>query len=265
MAASLDPAQLTFEHAISDFRGQLADNQLYSDILQVATLDQFHDVLSDIRRKQGGKGNLRGLVRINLLVKRLNGYITTLEALTQGSPEVSTLIWGPPSLILQLTTKLDYSFNAVVDAMEQLGKVLPHFERAFALSDHNIAKEIMVLFFRNLLDFYLVPLNLLKVFGKLFGKIMVILSHIRSNERRMANEILLDIARQEHEDAERTLRDVYQREQERSAQDFLRIKASILKEPDEERLALLGQSYGSEPGDWLLQDEEFKKWYTWCW
>jgi hypothetical protein len=164
MVIPFDPVQAAFEDAIRAFRAELQDDQVYHDMLQVTSIDQVYDATDQIQREQAKEGHLRHLSKISPYLDRLNQYAASIEVFLQAKPEVLALIWGPIKLLLQWTSALKASFDAIVNTMAEIGELLPEFKRVSALFNQNaVVKEVMVLFFRDILDFYLVALKFFKL------------------------------------------------------------------------------------------------------
>ncbi len=164
MATLLDPVQIAFDTALSDFKAELKDDQVYNEMLQVTTIDQVYDATDEIQRKQAKEGHLRHLSKISPYLDRLNEYAAAIEVFLQVKPDILALIWGPIKVLLQWTSVLRASFDAVVNTMAEIGERLPEFKRMVTLFDQNVAlQEVMALFFRDILDFYLVALKFFKL------------------------------------------------------------------------------------------------------
>jgi hypothetical protein len=174
MTAPFDPIQAAFNNAMSSFKAELKDDKVYDDILQTTTIDQVYDATDEIQKKQAKEGHLRHLSKISPYLDRLNEFAATIEVFLQVKPEILALIWGPIKLLLQLTSSLRAAFDAVVSTMAEIGELLPEFKRAIAIFDQNVAiKEVMVLFFRDILDFYLVALNFFKLSRELYDPFFI--------------------------------------------------------------------------------------------
>jgi hypothetical protein len=75
-------------------------------------------------------------------------------------PEVLALIWGPIRLLLVWT--------AVTAAMVEIGDALPQFvEAAKIFSDREKLKDVLALFYRDILDFYIITLEFFSLSRKL--------------------------------------------------------------------------------------------------
>ncbi|KAI0434476.1 hypothetical protein F5Y09DRAFT_296354 [Xylaria sp. FL1042] len=164
MATLLDPVHSAFDNAISDFKAELKDEQVYNELLQITTIDQVYDATDEIQRKQAKEGHLRHLSKVSPYLDRLNEYAATIEVFLQVKPDILALIWGPVKLLLQWTSALRASFDAIVNTIAEIGELLPEFKRVIAIFDQNTAiQEVMALFFRDILDFYLVALKFFKL------------------------------------------------------------------------------------------------------
>ncbi|KAI1273970.1 NACHT domain protein [Xylaria sp. FL0933] len=271
MAAVFDPVQAAFDNAISDFKAELKDEQIYRELLQITTIDQVYDATDEIQRKQAKQGHLRHLSKVSPYLDRLNEYAATIEVFLQVKPDILALIWGPIKLLLQWTSALRASFDAIVNAMAEVGELLPEFKRVVALFDENTAiQEVMALFFRDILDFYLVALKFFKLsrwkylFESLWPthkeKIKVIMTHIQSHGRLMRNEVRLEHIQQEHQARKLALENFERLELERRAQEYHRIKTDIAPQSHDDRLDLLRHLTCQATGTWLLQDATFIKW-----
>ncbi|KAI0442379.1 NACHT domain protein [Xylaria telfairii] len=271
MAALFDPIQVAFQNAMSSFKAELKDDQVYNDMLQITTIDQVYDATDEIQRQQAKEGHLRHLSKVSPYLERLNEYAATIEVFIQVKPDVLALIWGPIKLLLQWTSALKASFDAIVNTMAELGELLPEFKRVMALFDQNAAiKEVMVLFFRDILDIYLVALKFFKLsrwkylFESLWPKhkekIKVVMTHIQNHVRLMRNEVRLEHIQQEHEARQRALANFEREEEERRAQEFHRIKTDIAPQSYDDTLEIFRGLVYQGTGLWLLQDATFKQW-----
>ncbi|KAI0812103.1 NACHT domain protein [Xylaria sp. FL0064] len=271
MATVFDPVQAAFDNAIRDFKAELKDEQVYNELLQITTIDQVYDATDEIQRKQAKQGHLRHLSKVSPYLDRLNEYAATIEVFLQVKPDILALIWGPIKLLLQWTSALRASFDAIINAMAEVGELLPEFKRVIALFDQKTAiQEVMALFFRDILDFYLVALKFFKLsrwkylFESLWPthkeKIKVIITHIQSHGRLMRNEVRLEHIQQEHQARKLALENFERLELEQRAQEYHRIKTNIAPQSHDDRLDLLRHLACQGTGTWLLQDATFIKW-----
>ncbi|KAI1488247.1 NACHT domain protein [Biscogniauxia mediterranea] len=271
MAAPFDPIQAAFQNAMSGFQAELKDEEVYNDILQITTIDQVYDATDKIQKEQAKRCHLRYLAKIGPYLDRLNEYAASIEVFVQVKPEVLALIWGPIKLILQWTSAFKNSFDAIVNTMADIGELLPEFKRVTTLFDQNAAiKDVMVLFFRDILDFYLVALKFFKlprlkyIFDSLWprhkDKIKVVMTHIENHARLMRNEVRLEHIQQEYEARRRALEHFEKEDRSRRAQEFHRIKTDIAPQSHDDRLDWLRARVYQGTGTWLLQSATFKEW-----
>lgn len=160
MAVVYDPMQHVFESVIQDFKSSLKDDELFSTILQTTTIDEVYNVTDKLQEEQAKKGHLRHLSKIQPFLEGLNAYAGVIEVFLQAKPDVLALIWGPIKLIIQWASTLKQSFDAIVNTTEDIGVLLPEFREVAKLFEHNKQiKDILVLFLKDLLDFYLIALK----------------------------------------------------------------------------------------------------------
>ncbi|KAI0600874.1 NACHT domain protein [Biscogniauxia sp. FL1348] len=271
MAAPFDPIQAAFKDAMRGFQDELKDDEVYNDILQITTIDQVYDATDKIQKEQAKQGHLRHLAKIEPYLNRLNEYAASIEVFIQVKADVLALIWGPIKLLLQWTSALKNSFDAIVNTMAEISELLPEFKRVASLFDQNAAiKDVMALFFRDILDFYLVALKFFKLprlkylFDSLWprhrDKITVVMAHIENHARLMRNEVRLEHIQQEHEARRRALEHFEKEDRSRRAQEFYRIKTDIAPQLHDDKFDRLQAHVCQGTGTWLLQDTTFKEW-----
>jgi hypothetical protein len=155
-----DPVQQAFEAAIQDFKSNLQNDVLFSEILKTTSVDQVYDATDKLQREQAKQGHLRHLSKIQPYLEGLNAYVGVIEVFMQAKPDVLALIWGPLKLIIQWASSLKQSFDAIIDTTAEIGLLLPEFREVAKLFGKNSQiKEIMILFFKDMLDFYLIALK----------------------------------------------------------------------------------------------------------
>jgi hypothetical protein len=163
MAAQCDPLQQAFETAVQEFKSNLNDDPLFSEILATTTIDQVYDATDKLQQEQVKQGHLRHLAKIKPYLDGLNDYAGVIEVFLQVKPDVLALIWGPIKLLILWASVLKQSFDAIVDTTAEIGQLLPEFSEVAKLFGQNKQiKEIMLLFFKDMLDFYLIALKFFK-------------------------------------------------------------------------------------------------------
>ena len=109
----------------------------------------------------------------------MNDYSDAVGIFVQAKPDVLALIWGPLVLLLQWASALKGAFDAIVNTTAEIGQALPEFEQAakiFEGSDR--IKDVLFLFFKDILDFYAVALKFFRLPRKFaFVSLMIDGSH----------------------------------------------------------------------------------------
>ncbi|RYP91269.1 hypothetical protein DL770_002587 [Monosporascus sp. CRB-9-2] len=231
MAASTDPVQVAFEFAKSEFKDKLKDDAIYDEILKTTSIEQVYDFTDNLQKQQAEKGHLRHLSKIEPFLNRLEEYSKVIEIFIQAKPDILALIWGPIKLLLQWASVLKQSFDAIVNTTAAIGNLLPEFisvTRLFSQNTH--IKDVLALFFRDILDFYLVALKFFRlprwryVFESLWPKYKDKIEAVRQNIERhshlLRNDVQFEHIRQEREAALRS-------EGSHRRQEFWAIKTDI--------------------------------------
>jgi hypothetical protein len=160
MATQSDPIQAVFDAAIRDFRAKLKNEALYREILQTTTIDQVYDATDKLQEKQAQNSQLRHLSKIEPFLEGLRNYASVIEVFMQAKPDILALIWGPIKLLLQWASNLKQSLDAIVNVTAEIGASLPEFRKAIHVFGHHAPmKEVLALFFRDILEFYVIALG----------------------------------------------------------------------------------------------------------
>lgn len=154
-------AQRAFEAAMVDFKNKLKDQSFSDQIIQTTSIEQVYQDIEKLQDKQAKSGRLRHLSKIEPFLARLREYSDVVETFVQAKPDILALIWGPIKLLLLWADVLKQSFDALVNALEEIGNILPDFcELAEMFADNNRLQELLVLYFRDILQFYLISIKL---------------------------------------------------------------------------------------------------------
>lgn len=160
MADPNSPIDIAFKSAIQGFRAKLKNEDLYRQILQTTSADQVYDLTDKLQEEQSRTGRLRHLNKIEPFLEGLRSYASVIEVFMQAKPDILALIWGPIKLLLQWASTLRQSMDAIVDTTANIGVLLPEFRKVAQLFGQNqIIKEVLVLFFKDILDFYAIALK----------------------------------------------------------------------------------------------------------
>lgn len=160
LQATDDPFQAAFDPLIRDFRARLKNDDLYREILKTKNIEEVYDVTDKLQEEQSRTGRLRHLSKIEHFLEGLKGYSAVIEVFMQAKPDVLSLIWGPIKLILQWADVLKQSMDAIVDTTAEIGSLIPEFRISSKIfSEDTTIREILVLFFKDILDFYVIALK----------------------------------------------------------------------------------------------------------
>jgi hypothetical protein len=160
MATPYDPIQVAFQSVIHDFKDKLKDDKLYREILKTTSIDEVYDATDKLQEEQAKNGHLRHLSKIEPYLERLRDYSDAIDTFVQAKPDVLAFIWGPIKLLIQWTSILKQSLDAIINTTAEIGALLPEFKEVSKLFSHNVQlKDVLVLFFQDILDFYLVALK----------------------------------------------------------------------------------------------------------
>ncbi|KAF2239008.1 hypothetical protein EV356DRAFT_504364 [Viridothelium virens] len=271
MAAAYDPVQQAFESASRDFRSNLGDDELYQEILKSASIDEVYNATDKLQAEQANKGHLRHLSKIGPFLEGLRGYADVIEVFMQAKPDVLALIWGPVKLILQWTSVLKQSFDAVVNTIAEIGVLLPEFRGVAKLFDHNKhIQEVLILFFKDILDFYFIALKFFSLsrwkylFESLWPrhreKIKVVTDHIARLALLLRNEVRLEHIQAEHSARARALEHFDRAERSHRRQEYKSIEADISPKTYGDALYRFRARIAEEAAKWLIEDTTFNKW-----
>ena len=162
---TFDPIQAAFERAAQDFRkDSLQDPTVSASISQTTTISQVYDATDKLQAEQARTSHLRHLSRIEPYLSRLGEYAGAVAIFVQVKPDVFALIWGPIVLLLQWASALKTSFDAIFNTTAEIGQALPEFEQAARVFEGSERiKDVLLLFFRDILNFYGVALRFFRL------------------------------------------------------------------------------------------------------
>lgn len=285
MAEPPDPIQAAFDKALLDFKNGLKDESLYTEILQTTSIEQVYDATDRLQEEQAKKGHLRHLSKIEPYLAHLREYASVIEVFVQAKPDILALIWSPIKLLLQWASVLKMSFDAIINITADIGSVLPEFQRATSLFSQNSAiKEVLLLFFKDILDFYSVALKFFHqsrksiclclkkksllnisrlgwryVFDALWPKcrdnIRVIATNIERHTLLIRKEVNFEHILQEYEARQRALEHFERTEISHQKQEYLGMKTDISP-----RAYVLKDDVYQGTGKWLMRNPSFRKW-----
>lgn len=164
MADPNDPTQQAFEKVVQEFKSRLNDDELYSEILKTKSIDEVYDLTDRLQEEQVRKGRLRNLSKIQPFLEGLRSYASVIEVFMQVKPDVLALIWGPIKLLIQWTSTIKESFDAIISTIADIGVLIPEFRQVLRLFNHNKqVQEVLLLFLKDVLDFYFIALKFFRL------------------------------------------------------------------------------------------------------
>ncbi|KIA75967.1 hypothetical protein HK57_00235 [Aspergillus ustus] len=271
MSASQTLTQKAFQAAMNEFKMNLNNNTLYREILATKSIDEVYDLTDKLQAEQGKKGRLRHLAKIEPYLNRLREYAAVIEVFMQVQPDIIGLIWGPIKLLLQWASVLTSSFDAIVNAFADIGALLPEFQVVISMFGNNTRiYDVFVLFFRDLMDFYLVALRFFtlsrwkflfeSVWPRKQDQINVIIRNIEKHTLLLRNEVRLEHIRAEHEARLKALEHFKVTQRAHRLQQYQAIKTDVNPRMYDDKLDWYHNRVCKGTGTWLLKDAVFKKW-----
>jgi hypothetical protein len=159
-----------------EFENGLDNRALFQDILSVNTIDQVYDAMENLQAEQRKQGRLRYLARAEPFLRCLQSYASVIDVFVQAKPEILSLIWGPIRLLLLWSSETKKSFDAILNITEKLGVLLPQFQEVVRLfSDKDRITATLGLFFRDMLDFYLIALKFFSLRSMAHGQVTALM------------------------------------------------------------------------------------------
>ncbi|RSL98170.1 hypothetical protein CDV31_012704 [Fusarium ambrosium] len=271
MTAPSDAVRHAFESAIQKFKDDLKNPEHYDKILQTTSIDQVYDATDEIQKEQSKNGRLRHLSKIEPFLSRLRDYSSVVETFVQAKPDILALIWGPIKLLLQWADALTKSFTAISDTLEEVGSLLPEFREVMGIFNDSVRlQEILVLFFRDILDLYLVTIKFFSlrrleiVFEALWPsrreQIKVVTKHISRHRELMRTEVRLEEIRAADEARQRELEHFAKAEEAAIKQEYFTLRAHVSPKTYDDELYRYHEAVCEGTGKWLFRDQSFKDW-----
>ncbi|PNP80169.1 hypothetical protein FNYG_06492 [Fusarium nygamai] len=268
---STDQVSEVFEKAKADFLNGIKDQKLRTQLQKATTIDDIWDYTEQLQKEQGSTKRLRGMRRIGPYIERLQEYAGVIEVFVQVKPDILALIWGPIKLLLQVSSNLVASFDAILGVMKNMGSILPRFNEFVPLFKNNERlKYVLGLFFQDILDFYHVSLRFFgltrwKVFFESLwparrAEIQVIAENIEKHRLLLCNEITLNDILEAHTARKKALEHYAETREFQERQDFHSMETYIRPPSYDEDLDRIRNSRCEGTGSWLVQDQQFADW-----
>ncbi|KAF4626218.1 hypothetical protein G7Y89_g11943 [Cudoniella acicularis] len=116
------PLPNSFNRAFTDFQRRLSAHQI--EDFQFATLQSLQEAIQNIQHEQAQRQGLRNLAKIRPFIEGLTQYSITIEIFVNIQPLIGA-VWGPIIFCLQVASKMNEAFNALLEAYEMIGAALP--------------------------------------------------------------------------------------------------------------------------------------------
>ncbi|KAL9115839.1 MAG: hypothetical protein Q9227_000207 [Pyrenula ochraceoflavens] len=266
-----DPLQQPFEDVIRAFKSDLNNDSLYGELLKTKTVDEVYDLTDKLQEEQAKKGHLRHLSKIQPFLEGLDSYAGVIEVFMQAKPDILALIWGPIKLLLQWTSVLKASFDAIINTTAEIGDLLPEFREVSKLFTHyREIKEVLVLFMKDIFSFYLIALKFFSssrwkiVFESIWPtqkkKIGVVTQHINRLTLLLRNEVRLEHIQAEYHARNRALEHFERTEKHHRQQEYESIRTNVSPKTYDDVTYHLQSRLLAGTEKWLLRDATFQRW-----
>ncbi|KAL6408506.1 NACHT domain protein [Ilyonectria robusta] len=266
-----DPAQAAFNKAIREFKKGLKDQALYSQILTTTSIDQVYDLTDQLQKVQGRGDHLRNLARIQPYLERMRAYTGAIDTFVQAKPDILALIWGPIRLLIQWTSTLTGSLNALVRTTEEIGNLLSEFDHTAKLfSNKQHINEVLALLFQDILDFYLVSLKFFRMaklksmfeafWPKKKEEIELVIGRIKDHTYHLRNEVRLEVIQEAYDARQLEIENFAKLEEADRMQEYAAVETAIAPTFYGKKLNFLRGRVCEGTGDWLAKDPDLSKW-----
>ncbi|RSM08743.1 hypothetical protein CEP52_004493 [Fusarium oligoseptatum] len=266
-----DPAQAAFNKAIRQFKAGLKDQALYSQILATTSIDQVYDLTDKLQKEQGKGDHLRDLTRIKPYLDRMSAYTGVIDTFVQAKPDILALIWGPIKLLIQWTSNLTKSLDALLTTVQEIGNLLPEFDHAAKLfGGKRHVNEVLALLFQDVLDFYLVSLKFFRMerwksfFEALWPRkkeeIEDVISRMKDHTYHLRNEVRLEDIQEAYDARQLDIENFAKLEEANRKQEYNALETAIAPTSYGRKLNFLRGRVCEGTGDWLIKDPDLKKW-----
>ncbi|KAF5627128.1 Nacht domain protein [Fusarium sp. NRRL 52700] len=243
--------QRAFEAAMLDFKDKLKGHSFYDQIIQTTSIEQVYQDIEKLQDKQAKSGRLRHLSKIEPFLARLREYSSVIETFVQAKPDILALIWGPVKLLLLWADVLKQSFDALVNALEEIGNALPDFcELAEMFAGNNRLQGFM---------------RRLRAMFEMFWpshkeRIQVVVKHMASHRDLIRREVRMEEIRRADEMRNRELQHFVQTEKNNIAQEYASLRAQLSPKSYDADLYRFSEAVCNGTGKWLFRDQSFQNW-----
>ncbi|KAF7556261.1 hypothetical protein G7Z17_g1538 [Cylindrodendrum hubeiense] len=265
------PAQTAFNKAIREFKAGLKDQALYSQILATTSIDQVYDLTDQLQKVQGKGNHLRNLARIQRYLERMRGYTGAIDTFVQAKPDILALIWGPIKLLIQWTSTLAKSLDALLTTIELIGNLLPEFDHAAKLfGNKRHINEVLALLFQDVLDFYLVSLKFFKMerwksfyealWPKKKEEIERVIGRMTEHTYHLRNEVRMEAIEEAYDARQLEIENFARSEAADRRQEYAATETAISPTSYGKKLSFLYSRMCEGTGDWLIKEPDLSQW-----
>ncbi|KAJ0108128.1 uncharacterized protein J7T55_007247 [Diaporthe amygdali] len=266
-ATSVDGLLYEFEKAAQLFKDRLPDSVPWDEILKATSIEDVYDTTDKLQDDK----ELRNLSKMRPYLERLCSYAGVVQDAIRESNNVLTFLWGPLALLLQWSSENDKAYSSIIDAVAEVGQALPDFQSLGAVLSHNSdSKEILLLFFKDIFDFYLAALQpfshpgWMHIFDRSWPRhlalVLRVTSHIERLSRLMRIDFRLEHIQQEHEFRKDALEVFRIQTKKTREQEFHCIKTALNPCSFDETLYHLRSVCSLGSGDWLFKNDIYTRW-----
>ncbi|KAL2130332.1 hypothetical protein VTI74DRAFT_6583 [Chaetomium olivicolor] len=269
--STTDSSQQAFEVAKNAFKQRLEDETLFKNLLETTSIEHVWKTVEDVQAKPYAERRSRHMEKIRSFLDKLSAYASAVDTFVQVKPDVMALIWGPIRLLLVWTTNIVKFADAVQEAMKKIGDALPQaLEMAKTFSDNDKFKELLALFYGDILEFYVIVLKFFNlsrprlVFESVWPRqrvrIDAVVSLIERHTTWMRSEVTTQRIREEREFRTTSLAHFNKEQDFQELQKFQTLKTRVSPQIYDDRLDwLLNRSCKTSAG-WLVSDPSFLEW-----
>ncbi|KAK4244292.1 hypothetical protein C7999DRAFT_44010 [Corynascus novoguineensis] len=266
-----DPSQQAFEAAKNAFKQSLKDENLFRELLATTSVEQVYKAAEDAQAKPYADKRLRHTAKIRGFIDKLTDYASAVDTFVQAKPEILALIWGPIRLLLLWTSNIAKFADAVNEAMKKIGDALPDaLKLATIFGDNDKLKAVLALFYKDILDFYVIALKFFNlsrprlvfesVWPKQRDKIDVVVSNIERHTTLMRSEVTMQRISEEHEFRAKSLAHFDRETDFQELQKFQLLKTRVSPRIYDDRLDWLLNRSCKASAEWLVTDNIFQGW-----
>ncbi|CAK7214760.1 hypothetical protein SEUCBS140593_002299 [Sporothrix eucalyptigena] len=265
-----DPVLEAFDEARRVFVRNLKNQQLYREIRATKSVNDVYAVTTRLQESRAGQGRLRNMGKIKRFLDNLTLYVGVIEQFVSAKPELLALIWGPIKLLLMWSNEYFKIFDKITDILEEIGHFLPQFDILKEVLEGEAFTAAMVLFFEDMLSFYLAMLNFFtktkwkQIFDLIWPKHRVEIDLIVKNLQKHVNLIRSNATVLEIQDARKArneARDHYERAfAAQEHQNFVGLKERIAAELYDKKLDWFRYRSVANCAEWLFQNGGFVEW-----